>query len=77
MKKQYTSPKIKAVQLNAEQAIFNVCKVGGAYGSTDMFPTTVCYEKGTYTQPTHGCSVTVRVPSENWGSSSSTQALPS
>ena len=31
MRKKYIEPKIKAVELNAEQAIIQVCAIGGNY----------------------------------------------
>ena len=76
-KNQYISPKIKAVELNAEQAIFQVCKVSGAYISTYQTNPN-CYARGGITQISRGCSNSVRGISENWSSAnSSLQALPS
>ena len=39
--KKYTSPKIKSVALDPEQAILEVCRVGGAYMYTNT-PNNYC-----------------------------------
>ena len=41
--KKYIKPKIKAIKLDAEQAILNVCAVSGVYFNT---PTTRCFPQG-------------------------------
>ncbi|MDD4202187.1 MAG: hypothetical protein PHQ52_01840 [Candidatus Omnitrophica bacterium] len=40
--KQYSSPNIKAVTLDPEQAILEICQVAGAY----MLPGNLCYSLG-------------------------------
>ena len=76
MKKQYTSPKLKAVELNAEQAIFQVCTVSGAYVTTNLaYPQ--CYARG-ISSGTRGCTRSLRGIAENYSMTiTNFQALPS
>ena len=54
--KKYTQPKIRSIVLNAEQAILQVCQVGGAYFSGAQEQ---CLAKGT-NPPHYKCYVPVR-----------------
>ncbi|MDD4203405.1 MAG: hypothetical protein PHQ52_08065 [Candidatus Omnitrophica bacterium] len=68
MNKKYAQPKIKAVILTSEQAILQVCQVGGGYFSSPIG--VQCFKSGTETEcqmaparATRGiCSLT---PTEN------------
>jgi hypothetical protein len=60
VKKTYMQPKIKSINLEPEQAILQVCQIGGAYfGFTVVtIPTSYC-EGGTRTGP-NPCIVSIK-----------------
>ncbi|MDD4202765.1 MAG: hypothetical protein PHQ52_04805 [Candidatus Omnitrophica bacterium] len=47
MKKEYKKPKIKSVQLNPEQSLLQICKVGGIYLKTLITSQLYCATRST------------------------------
>ena len=69
--KKYIKPKIKAIQLDPEQAVLQVCQVGGAYFR--ITGSTKCFNGG----PGAYCDITIKGVGNSMGFSSIVDAMPS